>query len=695
MWMLFFMLVSSLLGMGSGLDAVHAETVEDQVFFSSNPGGDRPDDSYKYLDSLYPTDFDNLSLQEDPSSPVAILKTGYWKAAKAMTGLHTPVSLFAGGTPSRQTGLLVIPSGALSETGDGTVSEDALAGYVRQGGILLVMTQPRGEDFQRLPVERDSDPLRGYGWLEDQSAFYPSAYPVSGWKPLSGLTGRSNHLNVDGFFTSLPKRAVVLLRHAVNGQPVLIYYRYGKGGVFASTFFTDWAYLHQRAAREEIDFFGKMLSDALSPERREEAARGDEGRSNLPPLTYAVLSDHEIYTLGSTATFTIMTWNNTSRERWVNVYYEQRGHKIRLLPQRSTQITYTTKIHSSHRLWVYFHDENGRFLETLTRGVQVLFIPPLQLSWKNLSSPEEGIIKPGSPLSYALEISGERYNEKKIGVEVAVFAPDHRVIHSEKFKTVLEEKGANRTIRFTLPETAVGGTYILTATALNEEGEKIGGDSATLDLPLSLVLISTDIPRRILAHEKSEFVFSLHNSGEIGVEKGGFAIQMRDPSGRIFYEASLPFSLSIGEKRELRFKVPFPDLLIGEYTLVMNQWDETRRGISVPIDLSNEVEVISLFNQRFYRVRDTADLSLKVANQGPFEMASLRVLCEIPAFSFQQSEEISLAAFGEGSLTFRFQIPEASAAGPHDVKISFQSGGSSLTRTFPLELPSSELTVLS
>ncbi|MBI5197359.1 MAG: hypothetical protein HZA19_02000, partial [Nitrospirae bacterium] len=708
-----FLLLSLLLWAGWPTAVpVHAQIPEDRVFFVANPGGDRPDDSYKYGDLIYPTDFENLSLQNDPSSRVAILQRGYAKATNALIGLFSSSSKIsdqdltalvpvggAGSNPAKRPAtadVLIIPSGGLSEIGNGGLPREALDRFVRQGGLLVVLCQPQGEDFSRLPVADDAAPLRGYGWLEDQSVLYPAAYPVSGWNPTSGWKEGAAHLNVDGFLTSLPKGASVLLRHSVNAQPVMIYYRHGKGGVLVSTLFTDWAYLHQRATREEIDLFQRMVTWALSPGRVQEAERGDDGRSVLPPLTFAVLSDHEAYTLGSTATFTMMIWNNSSQERWINVYYEQHGGKVHLLPKRVSQISYTTKIHSSHRLWVYFHDENGRFLETLTRGVQVLFTSPLELTLKNEASASDGKIKPGAQISYFLEIDGTKYEGKKIGLDIKVFDPDHRVIHSEASSIVLDgEKKAGRPVHFTLPADAVGGNYLLSATATTEEGEKIGGESATFEVPLSLISVTPKLPERIASQNKAAFAFELHNDGGVAVEKGGLSLLLKDPSGRIFYEASLPFSLALGERRSLSFKVPFSEILFGDYALAMTQWDETRKGVSVPIDLSNELTAKALFNQTVYRARDTVDLSLKVLNSGPFEMSRLSVLCSIPQFPHQETQVVSLGAHDETSLFFRFQVPKEVNEGPQEVKITFMIGGSSISQIFPLDIPSSSLSVLS
>ncbi|MEN3045515.1 MAG: hypothetical protein ABDH49_00785 [Candidatus Hydrothermales bacterium] len=55
--------------------------------------------------------------------------------------------------------------------------------FVRNGGYLYVFTQPRGEDFEVLPLSPS-----GYGWQEDQScsshstfvdSLHPAIYSIS------------------------------------------------------------------------------------------------------------------------------------------------------------------------------------------------------------------------------------------------------------------------------------------------------------------------------------------------------------------------------------------------------------------------------------------------------------------------------------------------------------------------------------
>ncbi|MBI4714400.1 MAG: hypothetical protein HY760_00375 [Nitrospirae bacterium] len=530
--------------------------------------------------------------------------------------------------------------------------------------------------------------------------------PVSQADPVTILKNAKADLNVDGFFTAIPKGARVFLRSSVSGQPVMVYYRLGKGAVLASTLFTDWALTHQRATREEVALFGRILEWALSPSRLPNAERGgEEDRNPLPPLTFAVLSDHESYTLGSTAVFTITVWNNDNRQRTVNVYYDRHGETLPILPRRSARITYSAKVHSSHRLWVYFHDENGRFLQTLTRGIEVLFTPPLETSLRvekeirtaGTGGAEVTELHPGDPVRISLGLSGSGYPKDRAEVHLKVFDPDHRLIHGETVTALLAgpSNSFSREIRFVLPADAVGGDYLVSAEAVDKEGEKVGGESITFELPLSLISVTPELPEAVLPKKKADVAFILNNLGKTAVEKGGLALQIQDPAGRKLYEASLPFALKQGESRTLRFPVTFPEILLGDYALLVTQSDETRRGVPVPTELSGGISARPLWNQAVYRVRDTVELSLKIANAGPFEMDRLQVTVAVPDLLIRETQESPLSAHGEDTVFFRLPIPEAASPGTHEVTVTFAAADSTVTRTFSVEIPPSSLSVLS
>src|SRR4030066_730019 len=81
----------------------------------------------------------------------------------------------------------------------------------------------------------------------------------------------------------------------------------------------------------------------------------------LPPLGFSVQSDNETYFAGDKADFTIRLWNNENRTRRIKIYYDGKGEIQELLPNGSTNLSYSFQVFSASRLWVYFYDENEIF----------------------------------------------------------------------------------------------------------------------------------------------------------------------------------------------------------------------------------------------------------------------------------------------------------------------------------------------
>lgn len=346
-----------------------------------NPGGDQPDESFVLGDALYPTKLENISMNLDAKSRAIILDSGYSRESALFLGLFLPVKFIAEREfPSEASSisLLIIPSGGLSFLEEPERFRVVLNKFVEEGGTIFVFSQRFGKEYALLPLP-EGEHLNGYGWLEGQSALSHSAI-LTLWHPVvSELTTSRPHLNIDGFFTAIPRKGKPILRSSISGQPVLVLYKHGKGSVIASTLFADWAYLHSSATWDEIALFSRILKWAglslslSAPERSDAGKSAPVSPVSLPPVGFSVQSDHEIYPLGSMATFTINLWNHEDRKRKIKVYYDGKGQVVQLEPKGSARIAYSIPVYSTRRLWVYFYDEEEIFLQTLRKGYTVVY----------------------------------------------------------------------------------------------------------------------------------------------------------------------------------------------------------------------------------------------------------------------------------------------------------------------------------
>lgn len=348
---------------------------------TGNPGGDETDESAFLGDALYPTKLEEISLRVDAKSKIAVLDNGYGREAALFFGLYLPVRVVQERdlpAQSSSISLLIVPSGGLSNLYDPERFRMALSRFVEEGGMLFVFSQRFGKDYALFP-HAPGDAIQGYGWLEGQSSLSRSATLAILHPVLVGIAASRPNLNIDGAFTAYPHNGKLLLRNSVSGQPVMLTYKYGRGSVIASTLFTDWAYLHQRATWDEVTLFSKLLKWAglslspSAPKRSNSPGNASALIETLPAMGFSVQSDHEVYEAGRTATFSINLWNYEERKRTLHVFYDGTGHEVQVPPHGFAQLTHTVPVYSTRRLWVYFHDEQEIFLQTLKKGYTVVY----------------------------------------------------------------------------------------------------------------------------------------------------------------------------------------------------------------------------------------------------------------------------------------------------------------------------------
>jgi len=140
--------------------------------------------------------------------------------------------------------VLVVPTGGLYGLSQNTQFKAGLESYVRLGGTAVVFSQQRGSDFAVLPTP-SGEPIRGYGWFEDNSCYWGGAY-VETFHPI--LASQSQALvtsAIDGYFDSIPEGSTILLRRTKNSMPAMFMYPYGDGWVIVTSSYDDWGGFNQ------------------------------------------------------------------------------------------------------------------------------------------------------------------------------------------------------------------------------------------------------------------------------------------------------------------------------------------------------------------------------------------------------------------------------------------------------------------
>jgi hypothetical protein len=219
-------------------------------------------------------------IQETPD--VAVLQNGYFEETTTLISrVHEPVKIVSLNFSLEMLNkhpVLIIPSGGLYGMDKSEFFKASLDEYVKRGGTLIVFSQQHGYEFSVLPVPQEEDrsyrTIGGYGWSEDQSCFVNAAYIYTWHQMLAGQSKSTPSLHFDGYFTTHPSNATVILRRTANGQPALLMYEYGQGKVIVTSMFSDFAHKQKQAFSEEMALIRDMISWAKRPDDLSEIRPG-------------------------------------------------------------------------------------------------------------------------------------------------------------------------------------------------------------------------------------------------------------------------------------------------------------------------------------------------------------------------------------------------------------------------------------
>jgi hypothetical protein len=227
---------------------------------------DHPDDSFIISSPRYPTPW-----LVDTESDTGILMSGWGEAVGHVLGRYNVSTAIVKkdltilDEPYRELNdlkVLIIGSAGLTGLDNSPTFRKKLAGFVENGGTLVVFTGQHGYEFNALP----GGEVSGYGWREDESCQGGSVALTTYHPVLAGQESTTPSINIDGYFTKWPKDAKILLTRTKNGMPALIMYKYGDGRVIATTMYDDWAYSSSGATKDGLNLIRDIVAWARNPE---------------------------------------------------------------------------------------------------------------------------------------------------------------------------------------------------------------------------------------------------------------------------------------------------------------------------------------------------------------------------------------------------------------------------------------------
>ncbi len=341
-----------------------------------------------------------------------------------------------------------------------------------------------------------------------------------------------------------------------------------------------------------------------------------------------------------------------------------------------------------------FHAETGKQIGFASKGIW-MFYPAVNVT----AQTDKTLYAEGETVNLTLTLQNKQNAGYTTTLKVRVSDPSNTSIYNT---TIDVSMGVNATstqnLSFALPSTAQGGYYIVSAEAYDATNKKIGGDSASFELPLSQISVTPNLPSGIIAGDNT-FSFTLDNKGKTGVSSGTLDISLKDPDGTVIYSGTQPFAIGVGQNITLNFPISIPSLKFGNYTLTYTQSDETRTGKPSTISIPDTTTVVLSFDKDSYRIRETTNLIVSLTNTGKFNLdpstgSGVSVTVSVPDVGFTNTQAISLFTAYGSQFTYPIPIPETTVAGQHDVNVTLAlPSGSSIAQSSKFTIPESSLTI--
>ena len=189
---------------------------------------------------------------------------------------------------------LIVPGHGLR--GDtSTVVYEGFKSYVRNGGTVLVFSQPLGIAYSKL-----MEGVEALGYQEDKTDNFTKIIMVDGHPMFEGVPQKSFIMAFDGHFTKYPENVKVYLKREKFNQAVVLGYPLEKGLIIATTSFTPEDFDRGYATEDNIVFFREIFNYYKLPIDLPKIKAGEEAKikikiTNEDNEKKAVKANVEIY----------------------------------------------------------------------------------------------------------------------------------------------------------------------------------------------------------------------------------------------------------------------------------------------------------------------------------------------------------------------------------------------------------------
>ncbi len=338
-------------------------------------------------------------------------------------------------------------------------------------------------------------------------------------------------------------------------------------------------------------------------------------------------------------------------------------------------------------LHAYLYDENNVQIGSYMLSFKGVF-PQVSVTTATVKSRYSR----GETVDLGISLGNSRSLATTVKLKVTVTDPANSIFFSNTTDVILPASGgASRSFSFPLPQAAQGGVYTLSSEVLDVSGKKIGGDSAVFEIPLRLVAITPSLSAGWQAGA-NQLSFNLVNLGIIPVTTGLLSVTLTDPDSATVAGVSQPFILDVGQTKNLDLSLAVPPPKFGVYTLAYNQGDEAGPGRNSSVSLANSVSIAANFDKPSYRIRETANLAVNLANSGRFSLNNVSVTMTVPDAGYTDTKTMNIGQGQTLPVQYAVPLPASMIAGQHNVTVTLTlPGGSAITKEFSITVPESLL----
>jgi len=414
------------------------------------------------------------------------------------------------------------------------------------------------------------------------------------------------------------------------------------------------------------------------------------------PIWFAVSTSSQEVLFGAPFDYTFHVFNNTDQTPNLTIRnylrHTARSHQWSIVaaPNQDTTVSGSDLFIDS--FWMFetmeavLYDESEKVIAKYDLSFKGV-LPSTSVSVKT----DKALYGKSEPVTIHVSLKNNIKSSWQSNAKIIVLDPQSNRIFEEARAFILSPFGSSSSeILFPLPATLNPSTYTVRVEAWFG-GSIISSASTQFELVQSQIAVVPNLPLTLNSGINT-IPFILDNGGRIGANSGRMDVTLTGPDGAIVYSGSEPFTLAAGESRTLVVPISIPLLTFGNYTLTYTQSDETKAGNPATLFIPSSAIIILSFEEPSYRIREIANLTVKLENTGKFKFENVPVVLSMPDAGITDTKFIDLDPGNNQLLRFAFQIPETTAAGKHDVLVTLTlPGGGSISQNINVTIPNSSL----